>query len=178
MRGLARALTTGGLLAASVAGLAVAVPPASSAPSDTAVARQATAAYHDSSVITADAAWMQLRDQADITCIDDPRGGMGIHFVNLSRVGNPAVAAAEPEAVIYEPQSNGELRLVGLEYVVTKADWEAAGNTAPPRLFGRNFTLIPAGNRYGLPDFYELHAWVWKHNPIGMHEDWNPQVSC
>jgi hypothetical protein len=26
----------------------------------------------------------------------------------------------------------------------------------------------PAGNRYGLPAFYELHAWLWKDNPIGL----------
>ena len=31
-----------------------------------------------------------------------------------------------------------------------------------PSLFGKHFTLIPAGNRYGLPDFYELHAWIWR----------------
>ena len=37
---------------------------------------------------------------------------------------------------------------------------------------------MPAGNRYNLPDFYELHAWIWKHNPSGMFEDWNPTVSC
>lgn len=23
-----------------------------------------------------------------------------------------------------------------------------------------------------------LHVWVWKHNPNGMFEDWNPNVSC
>jgi len=34
------------------------------------------------------------------------------------------------------------------------------------------------GNRYGLPPFYELHAWLWKHNPAGMFDDWNPRVVC
>jgi hypothetical protein len=38
--------------------------------------------------------------------------------------------------------------------------------------------LVQAGNRYGLPDFYELHAWIWKFNPLGMHNDWNPDVTC
>ena len=37
---------------------------------------------------------------------------------------------------------------------------------------------MPAGNRYGLPPFYELHAWAWKHNPRGLFDDWNPRVSC
>jgi hypothetical protein len=176
--GAGRAARATSLLAAAGAALAVTVPPASGAPSDAAVARQATAAYHDSRVLTEDSAWVQLHDQAGVTCIDHASGGMGIHFVHPSRIGDPAVAVAEPEAVIYEPQDNGDLRLVGLEYVVTRADWEAAGNTAPPRLFGRDFTLVAAGNRYGLPDFYELHAWVWRHNPLGMLEDWNPQVTC
>jgi hypothetical protein len=25
---------------------------------------------------------------------------------------------------------------------------------------------------------YELHAWVWHHNPGGMFLDWNPTVTC
>jgi MoxR-like ATPase len=29
-----------------------------------------------------------------------------------------------------------------------------------------------------LPPFYELHAWIWKHNPRGMFDDWNPRVVC
>ena len=39
-------------------------------------------------------------------------------------------------------------------------------------------TPIPAGNRYGLPDFYELHAWIWRPNPSGIFQNWNPKVSC
>jgi len=34
------------------------------------------------------------------------------------------------------------------------------------------------GNRYGLPPFYELHAWIWQNNPDGMFKDWNPSGSC
>ncbi len=36
----------------------------------------------------------------------------------------------------------------------------------------------PDGNRFGLPAFYSLHAWIWKHNPSGTFEPWNPQVQC
>jgi hypothetical protein len=43
---------------------------------------------------------------------------------------------------------------------------------------GIHFELIPAGNRYGLPDFYELHAWIWRSNPLGMFTDWNPRMHC
>ncbi len=172
-------LTGTGLLAAATAAVVgLTVLPASGAPNDAALARQGTAAYHDSSVITNDSDWAQLYDQNNITCIDNPAGGMGIHFVNPARIGDAQETASAPEAVIYEPQENGELRLVAVEYVVTKQAWEDAGNSAPPRLFGQDFEFVPAGNRYGLPDFYELHAWIWKHNPAGMNEDWNPTVSC
>ena len=89
-----------------------------------------------------------------------------------------AIPAATPEALVYEPQPNGRLRLVAAEYVVLQSAWEAAGNSGVPTLFGRSFELIPSPNRYGLPAFYELHAWIWKHNPRGMFDDWNPLVSC
>jgi opacity protein-like surface antigen len=163
---------------ATTAVLALAVVPATAAPNDAALARQGTAGYHDSSVITNDSNWFQLFDLQGITCIDDPAGAMGIHFVNGARVGDPTENAAEPEAVIYEPTKNGRLRLVAVEYVVTKQAWEGAGNTGRPHLFGQDFEFVPAGNRYGLPDFYELHAWIWRHNPSGMNEDWNPLVTC
>jgi hypothetical protein len=48
------------------------------------------------------------------------------------------------------------LERLGIEYVIIGA---FAGTS--PRLFGRNFHLVAAGNRYGLPDFYELHLWLW-----------------
>ena len=51
-------------------------------------------------------------------------------------------------------------------------------HTLPPSLFGQEFELVATPNRYGLPPFYELHAWLWKHNPSGMFNDWNPRVSC
>ena len=94
-----------------------------------------------------------------------------------------ALAAREPAAVGVrlrprpEPLANGRQRLVALEYVVFQADWDPH-HASPPELFGEEFELVPAGNRYGLPPFYELHAWLWKHNPAGMFEDWNPRVSC
>lgn len=38
--------------------------------------------------------------------------------------------------------------------------------------------MTPAGNRYGLPAFYSLHAWVWTENPWGMFNMWNPSLQC
>ena len=55
--------------------------------------------------------------------------------------------------------------------------WNAK-HKAPPSLYGHKFALIPAGNRYGLPAFYELHAWMWRHNSMGTFKDFNMAVSC
>jgi hypothetical protein len=30
----------------------------------------------------------------------------------------------------------------------------------------------------GIPACYELHAWIWKHNPADQFANWNPNVSC
>jgi hypothetical protein len=123
---------------------------------------------------------IEVIDLNGIACIDDPTGGMGIHFLNAGLL-DANVDASTPELVIYEPTANGRMRLVAVEYLVIKAVWDAAHggpNADPPSLFGQDFELVPAGNRYGLPDFYELHAWIWKHNPLGMNNDWNPTVTC
>ena len=37
---------------------------------------------------------------------------------------------------------------------------------------------VKAVNRYGVPPFYELHLWLWKHNPGSLFDDWNPRVEC
>jgi hypothetical protein len=142
-----------------------------------AAARAATAKYHKLQTAIADG-YGRLVDAQGIACIDNPGvGGMGIHYVSDALVGDAAVKATTPEALVYEPRKNGRLRLVALEYVVFQSAWDQA-HKKPPKLFGQRFELIPAGNRYGLPAFYELHAWAWKHNPAGFFEDWNARVSC
>jgi hypothetical protein len=77
---------------------------------------------------------------------------------------------------MYEPKG-GKLELVGVEYIVIAAAWDAANKT-PPTLMGQLFHHTPSPNRYGIPAFYALHVWAWKSNPHGMFVDWNPKVSC
>jgi hypothetical protein len=79
--------------------------------------------------------------------------------------------------MVYEPTRSGGLRLVAVEYVVVKAAWDA-NHRSRPALFGRRFDLTGSPNRYGLPPFYSLHAWVWKDNPAGTFAMWNPRVHC
>ena len=108
-------------------------------------------------------------------CIADAAGGMGIHMVNPTLLDG-AISLKAPEALVYEPRG-GKLELVALEYVVDRKAWHDAGNTKPPKLFGRQFALTTA-NPFGLKPFYALHAWVWKRNPSGWLQPWNPSVSC
>jgi hypothetical protein len=139
--------------------------------------KRATARYQRLSVAEG-AGYGLLVDAAGIACIDMPGvGAMGVHYVNGDLVGDGAINALTPEALVYEPQANGRMQLVALEYVVLQDAWDA-NHTSPPTLFGQQFNFTPAGNRYGLPPFYSLHAWIWKHNPDGKFAMWNPNVSC
>jgi hypothetical protein len=146
-------------------------------------ARAATAQFHEIDAARAAGYTVEVADLNNVTCIDDSvghTGGMGIHFLNPNLL-DANVDESTPELVIYEPTKNGGMRLVAVEYLVVKSVWDAAHGgpgAAAPTLFGQSMELVPAGNRYGLPDFYELHAWIWKNNPLGMHNDWNPDVTC
>ena len=141
-----------------------------------AAARAATAKYHD--ISKADG-FGELKDAAGIACIDNPAGGMGIHYVNGARIDS-VLDPALPEVLVYEPQPDGSMQLGALEYVIFASDWAGEG---PPQLYGQDFEYMPGQdeahpNRYGLPAFWELHTWVWKANPNGMFADWNPRVTC
>ena len=139
--------------------------------------RAATTRYNNLTVATAHKYGI-LKDAAGIACIDLPGvGAMGVHYVNGGLVGTTEVDPLKPEALVYEPGTNGQMTLVAVEYVTFQAQWDAT-HTAPPKLFGHTFMLTPDGNRFGLPAFYSLHTWIWKHNPSGLFNMWNPRVSC
>ncbi|MGH7481998.1 MAG: hypothetical protein ACRELV_07570 [Longimicrobiales bacterium] len=138
---------------------------------DLAALRRATARFHRLEV-GRDAGYTTVvtHPVSGERCLADPQqGAMGIHFLDLS-LADEAVAIAQPEVLIYEPRSNGELRLAGIEYLVPFAVRPASAE--PPRLFGRDFKQ---NHTFGV---WALHAWAWKHNPAGDFEDWNPTVTC
>ena len=111
------------------------------------------------------------------SCVSGPQeGAMGIHFVNEALIMDDEVVAETPEALMYEVR-NGQLRLLGVEYIVIADAWNMT-HPAPPVLLGQQFHYVGSPNRYGLPAFYELHVWAWKKNPNGTFVDWNPRVSC
>ena len=116
-------------------------------------------------------------------CVSGPdHGAMGVHFVNLSLVNGGTLLGnsqdldpAKPQALIYEPEPHGEMKLVAVEYIILAGALPA---NAAPQVEGHLMQFINAPNRYGLPAFYELHVWAWKDNPQGSFADWNNHVSC
>jgi hypothetical protein len=130
--------------------------------------RRATARFH--SVEAALAAGHHLVPGIDY-CWESDKGGMGYHYVNTDRL-DTEVNALQPETMVYAPGPNGQLQLGAVEYVVPKLAWDAEGHAEPPSVLGQPFHPNPAGTNY------ILHAWIWRHNPDGIFEDWNPEVSC
>jgi hypothetical protein len=117
-------------------------------------------------------------------------GAMGIHYVNGSLLSGETLLSdgqldpTKPQALIYEPQPNGELKLVGAEFIILAS---ALPPNAAPQVNGHLMLYIDGPtssrpkatpNRYGLPALFELHVWAWRDNPQGNFVDWNDHVSC
>lgn len=100
-------------------------------------------------------------------------GAMGYHYFNWAKMDDPKIDEMDPEVLVYHTGPDGELKLGAVEWVVPKVAWEAAGNTAPPSVYGHEFTVInPVLN------WYVGHAWLYDDNPLGIFYDWNPDVTC
>jgi hypothetical protein len=135
--------------------------------------RDATERYKE--VTVAEAAGYSLQ----FGCVSGPdSGAMGMHFVNGAFVNDGLLDVTRPEIVIYEPQPDGHLRLIGADYLVLADTWNAAHAGNPPQLMGQLFHLFDSPNRFGLPAFYSLHVWAWKASPTGPFVNWHANVSC
>jgi hypothetical protein len=182
-----RLALAGAVALAAVAAVAgptlVGMASADSVHSITSLTKPATARYHNLGAAKEDG-YAIFPDAQGIACIDNqPTGGMGVHYVKGSLVFNPDgtpntdLDPEHPEALVYAPNAAGQLKLAALEYIVFQDAWDAR-HSEPPQLFGQTFNLTPAGNRFGIPAFYSLHAWVWDPNSSGMLQPWNPSVHC
>jgi hypothetical protein len=136
------------------------------------VVRESTARFRDVSVAEAEGYALQFG------CVSGPdSGAMGMHFINGALVNSGEIDATRPQIVIYEPTSNGRLRLIGADFLVLADAWNAK-HSGPPELMGQLFQLFDTPNRFGLPAFYTLHVWAWKDNPNGAFVNWHPNVKC
>lgn len=96
-------------------------------------------------------------------------GAMGIHYANTSLIDGVA-DSLHPEALIYEPGTDGDMSLVGVEFVVPYAAVSRA--STPPVLFGQAFVQ---NDVFGV---WALHVWTHRSNPNGLFATWNPRVHC
>src|SRR6185312_15822951 len=125
-----------------------------------------TAPFHEFDKAVA-AGW-----SAKITaCMTDPAGagGMGFHYGKTSLIDG-TVSVDQPELLLYEPEKNGRLELVAVEYIIPYT--AVSRDAAPPELFGQKFLQNDVFQLWG------LHVWAWKHNPSGVFANWNPRVTC
>lgn len=154
---------------------------------DLAAARAATARFHRVEVALAEG-YVPTPECAAIPGV----GGMGVHYINPALMGltfqdgrvhgvDAQLDVTKPEMLVYEPQADGSLRLVAVEYYVSREAW---GGGAPPTLFGQAFDYneddpsTPMDEAHGFTTHYDLHVWLWRNNPAGTFAPWNSTVTC
>jgi len=133
--------------------------------------RAATARYHRVEDALADG---YVRGSP---CAYSPMGAQGEHFRKAS-LFDAVVDPSQPEMLLYEPQANGDRRLVGVEFIVPSAAWDP-GHTGIPMLGDQPFVDRRAPGVVGPPfPNYGLNVWLWNDHPSGMYAEWNPAVTC
>jgi hypothetical protein len=122
-------------------------------------------------------------------------GAMGIHYFRPDLLGITAVEPRvdgngthldflEPAILLYEPQADGSLELVGVENLVFEAAWHAAGNDGPPTFHGiawehmADDPATEADEAHGFTNHYDRHVWLFRENPTGVFSPFNPNVTC
>jgi hypothetical protein len=97
------------------------------------------------------------------------QGAMGVHMGNTAYIDGTA-DPQHPEVLIYEPGTNCDMSLVGVEFIVPFS--LVPKTSAPPTLFGQQFKV---NDVFGV---WALHVWTHRLNPSGTFADWNPRVHC
>ena len=161
--------------------------------------RAATEKYQDVNVALAEG---YIRDPSDMCETADmmgrpvSAGAMGVHYFRPDLLGitappNPRVNGngtytdfRAPSILIYEPQADGSMQLVAVENLVFQASWAAAGHASPPTFHGvayDNMQDDPAtatDEAHNFEPHFDRHVWVYRENPNGVFEPFNPAVSC
>ncbi len=127
--------------------------------------KQATARFKD--VAKAEAAgYVQVGE-----CVTGPTGAMGVHYLNAALLGDPKLDLKKPELLLYEPQTDGSMKLVAVEWM------QLDSGQRSPRLFGRRFNG-PMNHNGTAPWHFDLHVWTVRKNPRGTFAQYNRRVSC
>jgi hypothetical protein len=161
--------------------------------------RRATAKYRDVKVALAEG---YIRDPAnmcetaDMMGLPAEKGAMGIHYFRPDMLGitsppNPRVDGAsthtdfrKPAILLYEPQHDGSLALIGVENLVFAKAWKEAGHDVPPAFHGVAYdTMIddpttPIDEAHNFEPHHDRHVWLYRENPNGVFAPFNPRVTC
>ena len=160
--------------------------------------RAATEKYQDVKAAIADG---YVRDPMD-ECVTaasigyPPKSGaMGIHYARDDLLGiegppNPRVNGTgtytdfnKPAILLYEPQADGSLKLVGVENLVFEEAWNAT-HKSPPTFHGVPYNRMaddpatPVDEGHMFMPHFDRHVWLYRDNPNGMFAQFNPNVSC
>jgi hypothetical protein len=126
--------------------------------------RRVTARYHRLSVAREDGFVLLHPCEAR-----GNEGPVGTVYVQMDRLLDGVIDPELPDALIYEPRTDGDPRLVGVEFAIPYALWT---QQQPPTFLGATFQRE---DEFGA---FALHAWVWRNNPEGLFAETNPTVSC
>jgi hypothetical protein len=161
--------------------------------------RAATERFQDVNVALAEG---YIRDPFDICEVAEnmglppERGAMGVHYFRPDLLGvteppNPRVNGTgthtdflEPAILIYEPQADGSMELGAVENLVFRTAWEAEGRTSPPSFQGVQYNMMEdlpgteIDEAHMFEPHHDLHVWIYRDNPNGTFESFNPAVSC
>ena len=157
-----------------------AAPPALGAP-DLAMIRAGSAPYRNEARAVA-AGFVDVSG-----CVDAPpipgfpfTGAMGHHYVNFDRLEDIGVDPSRPEILLYFPNAQGRMELVGVEFAVNAEAWHALhGADVYPEVAGVRFDPPnPQADNRIVQTSYTLHVWNWKENPYGMFAPFNGALSC
>lgn len=139
-----------------------------------ALIRTATTQLRDVDAALA-AGYVPVGDCAELPSV----GGMGFHYLHPGLASDDVVDPAHPELLVYRATSDGGLRLSAVEFFVADADQDLATDDDRPALFGTHpFDGPMPGHEPGMPVHYDLHVWLYDHNPAGQLAAWNPRATC
>ena len=187
-------------IAAAIVGLTMILPLSASADeaSELEAIREATEKYKDVNVALAagfiPAPPVECVAAADVG-LPPELGAMGIHYINPAML---KITATEPRVdgmsthtdflnpaiLLYEPQADGSLVLVGVENLVFQKAWKEAGNNAPPSFGGRAWDAMaddaatPGDEAHAFEPHFDQHVWAFRDKPNGARTPFSPNVTC
>lgn len=122
-------------------------------------------------------------------------GGMGVHYLRPDLLGLTASAPRvdgtstytdfdNPAILLYMPQEDGSMALVGAENLVFKKAWEAAGNSEPPLFATRSWDYMeddpatPGDEAHGFEAHYDQHVYFGVADVNAAVQPFSATVHC